>query len=455
MRVLIIGAGAAGLAAARSLCAAGITVAILEARDRIGGRIHTLRDPGLDVPVELGAEFIHGKPRSVFEIAEAARLPVEEMAERHEYWQSGRPVSRPGLFQRTDEIFGRLADPKLPDQTFAQFIAQLDVDADARQMAASYLEGFDAARVDRISTKALAQENAAADAIDGDRAFRCLRGYDGVVEFLWQECRSRGAQLHLRTVVAAVEWQRGNVRISAVAAVSLPPKVDVSAASPSPEKAEIDFTADRAIITVPLAVLRATDEAPGTLRIAPRPPHLTPALACLEMGHAARVTLRFRFSFREERSSLMESKFIHSNDDAFPTWWTSLRQSPSNTIAALTGWCGGPKAERLAGLSGAELRDRAIESLTRILAVSADAIRRNVEAWYVHSWSADPFARGAYSYAGIGGIEARRRLAEPVEDTLYFAGEAFSTDGHASTVHGAIESGQVAAKRLIESIEQA
>jgi len=148
----------------------------------------------------------------------------------------------------------------------------------------------------------------------------------------------------------------------------------------------------------------------------------------------------------------MDSKFIHSNDDAFPTWWTSLAQS--RTTPALTGWCGGPKAERLAELSDAHLADRAIESRARILAVNANVIRRNVEAWYVHNWSADAFARGAYSYAGIGGLEARRSLAEPVENTLYFAGEALGSDGHASTVHGAIESGQFAAKQVLEGIRR-
>jgi monoamine oxidase len=441
MRVVIIGAGAAGLAAARSLCAAGISVVILEARDRTGGRIHTVRDPALDVPVELGAEFVHGKPPSVFEIAETARLPLEEMADRHEFWQDGKPTRRPDLFQRTDKIFDRLADPRLSDETFADFLAEIDAGEDARQMAANYVEGFDAARLDRIGTKALAQEKAAEDAIEGDRAFRFPRGYDGLVDYLGQECRSSGAELHRRTVATGVEWQRGRVRVSAVAVVYAPP-----------EKSEIKFTADRAIITVPLGVLKTSDESPGALRINPRPPHLDLALGCLETGHAARVTLRFRPGFREENSGLIESKFIHSNDGAFPTWWTPLTPLPSMVVPALTGWSGGPKAERLARLSDAQLADRAIESLGRILALDANATRRSVEACYVHNWSADSFARGAYSYAGIGGIEARRRLAEPVENTLYFAGEALSTDGHASTVHGAVESGQLAATQVIEGM---
>src|SRR5215471_4538471 len=105
MEVLCIGAGVAGLAAARPLCAAGANVCLLEARDRIGGRIYTIRDPSLPVPVELGAEFVHGRPATILEVAEKAGLEIKEIPGRHEYWQKGSRVRRDDLFREVDQIF--------------------------------------------------------------------------------------------------------------------------------------------------------------------------------------------------------------------------------------------------------------------------------------------------------------------------------------------------------------
>ena len=443
MQVLIIGAGAAGLAAAQSLCAAGVRVCVLEARDRIGGRLYTIRDPSFPIPVELGAEFIHGRPPEILEIARAAGLTIAEVTGRHRPLQDGKPAGNDDRFAQVDEIFQRLADPALPDQTFAEFLSWIDAEEEAKMAARGYVEGFNAACADRISTHSLAYEGQAQEAIDGDRAFRIVEGYDRVPQWVWGQCAAHSATLHLNTIVTGIHWQRGWVEVEAQSAP------DESLSGP----ARSAFTADRAIITVPLGVLAAPESSPGAIRFVPEVPDLKRALERLEMGQAVRVTMKFSAETGRRYPILAEPGFIHSDDEGFPTWWTALPAPASREAPplVLTAWAGGAKAERLATLPDVALAGRAIHSLARILGAQRAAPARQVEGWRLHNWCLDPFARGAYSYAGVGGLEARRRLAVPVENTLYFAGEATDTEGHAATVHGALASGRRAARQILES----
>jgi monoamine oxidase len=86
------------------------------------------------------------------------------------------------------------------------------------------------------------------------------------------------------------------------------------------------------------------------------------------------------------------------------------------------------------------------------LGVARSAVAAELESWYFHDWQADPFARGAYSFVLAGGLDARAALAQPLDDTLFFAGEATNSDGHTATVHGAIASGRRAAREVIAHI---
>ena len=111
----------------------------------------------------------------------------------------------------------------------------------------------------------------------------------------------------------------------------------------------------------------------------------------------------------------------------------------------LTGWSAGPKADVLLGLSKPEVAALAMGSLERILGREPAKV---VGAWH-HDWHNDPFARGAYSWVPAGALPAREVLAQPLEDTLYFAGEAVDLDGYGGTVHGAIASGQRTARQIV------
>ncbi len=120
-------------------------------------------------------------------------------------------------------------------------------------------------------------------------------------------------------------------------------------------------------------------------------------------------------------------------------------------LPMLTAWAGGPRALALAGLTKPALKRAAVESLGEIFGRRASKILVLLEGFHAYDWASDPLSRGAYSYVTVGGARAGR-LARPIEKTLFFAGEATDTSGQASTVAGALASGQRAAKELLDAI---
>ena len=215
------------------------------------------------------------------------------------------------------------------------------------------------------------------------------------------------------------------------------------------------FAAPAAVIALPLGVLQAGGRAAGAVAIEPMPAVARDAIAKLGAGQVQRMVMLFRERVWEHartagtQRALRELVFVHDDDDpVFPVWWTPAPLG----APMLTGWTGGPDAERLP--SGAALERRAIEALAHRLDASPRWLAsRLVRAW-THDWSRDPFARAAYSYPLVGGTEAGQELAEPVERTLFFAGEACAPEGENGTVHGAIESGREAAKRVLEALRE-
>src|SRR4051812_14787788 len=175
MDVIVIGAGVSGLAAARELRLRGLSVLVLEARDRIGGRVHTIRPQGWPLPVEAGAEFVHGRPPSLLPLAKEARELrgghfTTGLARYDEPWES--VMEKLGSLPAATDLSRAAALHSL------RF--RLRTSAEERKLAAEFLEGFNAARLDRASVKAIAQQTETAERIGGDRIARLARGYDAV-----------------------------------------------------------------------------------------------------------------------------------------------------------------------------------------------------------------------------------------------------------------------------------
>ena len=438
--VIVIGAGAAGLAAAAELGHAGLSVTILEARDRIGGRMFTQRDPVCQVPIELGAEFIHGLPPEIWEPLQAGNISIKEVIGEPWCFRKGR-LCTCDSFSEVDDILKQM-DATSPDESFLSFLKRCcDTKSnpekrEARERALAYVTGFNAADPDRVGVHWLAQGMRAEGEIDGDRAFRSRNGYEDLREIFRGELAQTGVITQAETVVDSVEWS--------------PDRAEVSARGVSESR---KFETARVLVTVPLGVLKAGAGDEGAVQFTPALPRAKlEALEKLEMGKVIRVTLRFRNRFwdaisapGDQRKTLSQMGFLFSQDDWYPTWWTTMPEK----LPIITGWAPFRCADQLSGKSRSFVIDRCLQTLSSLLNIGLDELTRLLDAAYFHDWQSDPFSRGAYSYGTVGADGAQEALASPLENTLFFAGEATDTSGHNGTVHGAIASGRRAAKEII------
>ncbi|HEX5830512.1 MAG TPA: FAD-dependent oxidoreductase [Gemmatimonadaceae bacterium] len=194
----------------------------------------------------------------------------------------------------------------------------------------------------------------------------------------------------------------------------------------------------------------------GEPRVEPEPPGKRAAVAGLEVGHAVRVTLRFRERFwengavrgRRVAGDLARLGFLFASHDDLPVWWTSFPVR----LPVLVGWAGGPRALRLAGEDATALARRGLHALAEVFGARRERLEELLVDAHAHDWTSDPFALGAYSYTAVGGIDASAALAAPVADTLYFAGEATTGDEEHATVHAALASGERAAGEVLAAL---
>jgi monoamine oxidase len=433
---VVIGAGAAGLVAARALSRAGRSVVVLEARDRMGGRVYTREDPGLPVPVDLGGEFIHGTADVSFALLRAANTVAIDTGGSSFVYEDGELRDGDDPF----EIVARLlADAKglAPDVSVEDFLARLPGDAaDAereRRYARMLVEGFDAADPRRASTRALADEWSD-DGSGGQtsRQFRPLGGYARLLRTLHGALDPALVEVRLATPVHALRWSRDGVTAAATTASGTP----------------LELHARTAIVTLPVGVLQA-----NTLRFEPALPQTKrDALGRLVMGPVVKLVLRFRSAFweRVRGGRYLDGGFFHRAEAAFPTFWTLMPLRAPLLVA----WAGGPKADALANHDEAALIATALDDLDALFGDEADP-HGELEAAYTHDWTHDPYARGAYSYVATGGAGAREQLAAPLDDVVFFAGEATASTSEAGTVAGALQSGERAATEALGALTTA
>jgi monoamine oxidase len=487
--IIIIGAGAAGLMAAHELSAAGIATVVLEAADAAGGRIRTIQprasdnkpvsSPGGGIgmlhensrggrqnlfsrPVEAGAEFVHGDLPLTLHLLKEAGIPFQRVAGEMISVKNGKWDGQGFMNEEWGQLIQRMKELK-KDLPLAEFLSAWfgeEKYAALRNSAERYAGGFDLADPRTASTLALYKEW---DAEDGHQ-YRIEGGYDRLIAYLAAQCCEKGCALHLSSPVKEIEWERGRVKVSTAGGNV--------------------FTGDKVIITVSAGVLQLSAGAPGAsspgpgmasagssaaatrspsagasaaaIRFSPAIPDYLRAAGKLGYGTVTKILMEFREPFWEkwnQRGGRSEQNergggnkkigFIIS-DEVIPTWWTQL----PDEYPMLTGWVPGAVSKEFGGIGPEELTDRSLSSLARIFSIGRAELEEQLVAVQITDWSAEPFVLGGYSFDTMESAGARQLLREPVQDTLYFTGEALHEGIAPATVEAALASGQETAKKI-------
>ena len=415
--IVVIGAGAAGLMAARELGRAGKRVTILEARDRCGGRIAPLSAAAFGYPADGGAEFIHGEAPVTRALLREAGISLLSIQGTQWSVEDGRLSRESAADPHAAELHQALNDLK-DDLAVAEFLRRHFAGPEYGRLRHSIermVEGYDAADPERASTLALRDEW-----MGGGRGTqnRIAGGYGGLIDFLLAQCRSHGAGIQLGAVVKAIDVAGGEATVRCA----------------SGDRHECDCV----VLTAPLPVL-------SDIALPPSARERAAAAANIGFGNVIKILMRFeRRWWLDRQKDLADLTFLLS-DARIPVWWT---QHPAD-LPVLTGWFGGPKTAAMAELSEQELIQAGLNSLAGIFGVSAAHMTRDLVAARAINWAHDPFARGAYSYATPRTHGAQSVPSSFDGGAILFSGEALYRGRDMGTVEAALTSGRDTARTIL------
>lgn len=422
---IIIGAGAAGLITALELAKAGQKVIVLEARNRIGGRCFTFSGDKFKVPVELGAEFIHGLLPLTLKLLKEAQIDYVAVSGESFQSKNGKIVASE-FFTENWDAFEKALQEVQEDQSLETFLQQHfheEKYAALRKSIQQFAAGYDTADPAHVSLFSLRNEWLGDH--EEETQFRIPGGYVQLMDYLTKQIKDLGGEIHLEKMVRQVNWQPNLVEVIT--------------------NQHASFTGKKLVLTVPLGVLVLDGNETCAIQFNPDLPKQRKAATEMGFGAIIKILMEFANPFWEEHG-LTNMQFLFS-EEKIPTWWT---QNPQQNNV-LTGWLGGKPQDEMQHLSDEELLQEAIVSLAHVFNVDASFINQKLVAAKVYNWTADPFARGSYSYATLQTKFARKVLKKPIAQTIYFAGEALFEGEQLGTVEAALVSGLDVAKTIIEA----
>jgi monoamine oxidase len=428
--IIVIGAGAAGLMVAMELLREGKQVRIIEARNRIGGRIFTSEEQGFSAHIEAGAEFIHGDLPETLRLLQEAGLRYHETA--GVMWNAREEdAHKQKDFFEHQKLFAKKLSEVNEDMSVAKFLESHFGDAkyDALRMSIKgYVQGYDLANLEDASTVSLRDEWLSED--EG-KQHRIDKGYGALLNYMKEDCEQRNGVVELNTIINKIEWKPGFVKL-----FSSDGRM---------------FESQKVVITVPLGIWRSEKNHEAHIEFQPGIPEILSASKNLGYGEVIKFLIEFDDVIWENKEIVGKKRmknlgFVFANTP-IPTWWT---QAP-NAVPILTGWLGGPPVEKFKHLNDEALLQLATDSLTKIFAIDHSVLLEKIVAWKVFNWATDPFSLGGYAYPSLHRMKNIAIMTQPVSDTIFVSGEAMYTGVDIGTVEGTLQAALVTTKQVLTS----
>ncbi len=439
--VVVIGAGFAGLAAAERLAAADRRVILLEASDRVGGRAQTDYALAGGVPLELGAQMVHGRKAVTHTWISREGLHTRHLliTQRSRLVVGRRVASYPWMALPFHPVAGTRAVydgfvriPRQidaagpPDRSVEEFLSQRQVHPVARLIVSNLYAHVYAADPDAIGVLGPAEEYRVAAEPYGFRNFQLVEGYSALVDRVTARL---GNRIRLNCEVTEVHISPTGARVRAA----------------GPAGSPTEYSAVGVVVTVPLGVLKSG----SILFDPPLPKEKREAIEKIAFGDVYALQLRVRNGTMRRRLGDF-GLLWGGTPTAYYRPRVGLGEGGTEFVTAFTV---GREARRRSGLSDDELVSATVTEWNEV--VPSGVTLGMVEGSVVRRWPTDPWVRGGYSYLPPGvGIAARKTLAAPVGDRLFFAGEATDAAGQSATIHGAIDTGTRAAEECLTALRK-
>ncbi len=413
--VIIIGAGSAGLMAMKELLESGYHVCLIEASSSTGGRIATVKEKGFHMPLETGAEFIHGRLPLTIRMLNQANIGYEAVKGKMIRVLNGKWIQEEEEQSTHWDDLMRMLRKQKKDVTVRAFLDEHFSEPGYKELRKSvqgFVEGFDLADIGKASVLALRKEWAQAD----QTQYRIPGGYCQLIAWLLSNCLALKGKIYFNCFASTINFKKGNVTVTT--------------------SNRRKFEAARLIITSSIGMLQS-----GMIEFNPEPAAHREAISQIGFGSVSKLQLLFKTPFWKEKAD--DIGFLITNE-AIPTWWTQLPLE--NNL--LTGWLGGPKATLKANNNHRTLLRSALLSLSSAFHLPHSVLTKDLVHYKISNWHNNRFILGGYSYSTLFSKKAVEILSEPIAETIFFAGEAIYSGESQGTVEAALRSGLEAARKI-------
>lgn len=404
-KVIIVGAGAAGLYAGYILKSRGIDFTIIEASDKTGGRMGK-RSDFADYPIDLGAQWLHGKNSILGDLAKSTGTQFSRDRSDMVFWFNNEITS--SIPQNVESIVA--SDESLPDISFKDYAEQQGLGSEYRYLVEQIAGDF-GADSNELSIKWTAVEEEEWNSGNADYKFE-ETFFDLIDKNITQTIQD---SIVLNTPITEIDYSNPSIVLT-----------DNNGAT---------YTADKVIITVPITILQEQ----YIQFTPPLPATKIDAFNKIGMGAGMKVFLKFSSKFYDENIAGGQICAAYADE--------IVGKNGSDHV--LLAFIMGQQAEYLSSL--ASDNDIVQELLAELDAMYNGQASASLLDAHVEDWTKHPFIKGAYSYSKIGIGNARSTAAESVDGKLFFAGEAMNLNGHHQTVHGAVETGYREVVNILKS----